>query len=99
MNPDWEKQWRRKTSKIGISEYVIHVNPGLDQSQPGPTAGAKVLRGSILNKCRIYEVVHIAIVLVWENFKYFFPVQIFWNYVDGVGNPALTFSPVLLLLK
>lgn len=64
MNPDWEKQWRRKTSKIGISEYVIHVNPGLDQSQPGPTAGAKVLRGSILNKCRIYEVVHIAIVLV-----------------------------------
>lgn len=48
MNPDWEKQWRRKTSKIGISEYAIHVNPGLDQSQPGPTAGAKVLRGSIL---------------------------------------------------
>lgn len=48
MSPDWEKQWRRKTSKIGISEYVIRENPGLDQSQPGPTAGAKVLPGSVL---------------------------------------------------
>lgn len=48
MSPDWGKQWRRKTSEIGIFVYVIRENPALDQSQPGPTAGTKVLPGSVL---------------------------------------------------
>lgn len=38
----------KKDKEIGIFEYVICENPALDQSQPGPTAGTKVLPGSVL---------------------------------------------------
>lgn len=73
--------------KIGISEYVIHEDHGLEQSQPGPTTGVKVLPGSVLTDVEVMRVC-IQPLYVCEKVSRIFPpstntlklCEWFWQY-------------------
>ena len=90
-NLDWGKPSRRKVGKIGIPEYVISEDHGLEQSTRAYT-GAKVLQGSILTNVEVMSVCIQSLYLYGKVLSNFFsPVHILWNYVNGFGNTALTF--------